>query len=206
LFRSLRKRRLIKRLGPPVVVVSGLPRSGTSMMMKMLDAAGVELFADHIRTPDEDNPKGYFEYEPVKELDKSADKSWVKECRGKAVKIISFLLPHLPDDCYYRVVFMQRDLHEVMASQQKMLERRGEPIDEDGGDKMIGIWQRHLRKVAFQLKQQDNVDILDVGHRDVLSAPREQARKVSEFLGGKFDLEAMAGVVDPQLYRNRRSA
>ena len=206
MFRSLRKRSLRKKLGPPVIVVSGLPRSGTSMMMKMLEAAGVELFVDNIRTADEDNPKGYFEYEPVKELDKTEDRSWIRESKDKVIKIISFLLPHLPSDCYYRIIFMNRDLHEVMASQNKMLKRRGEPVDEDGGEKMIGIWQRHLRKMKFTLAERENIDVLEVSHRDVISAPREQAQRVSGFLGGKYDLDAMAGVVDPQLYRNRRGS
>jgi hypothetical protein len=206
LFRRLRQNRLRKRLGPPVVVVSGLPRSGTSMMMKMLDAAGLELFVDNIRTADEDNPKGYFEYEPVKELADAEDRSWLQQCKGKVIKIISFLLSNLPDDCYYRVIFMDRDLHEVMASQNKMLLRRGEPVDEDGGEKMIGIWEFHLRKTAIQLRHQENVEVLNVSHRDVVESPREQAARVSRFLGGGHDLDRMAAVVDRKLYRNRAEA
>ena len=176
------------------------------MMMKMLDAAGLELFVDNLRAADEDNPKGYFEYEPVKALDKTEDRSWLKQSKGKVIKIISFLLPHLPEDCYYRIIFMRRDLHEVMASQNKMLSRRREPVDEDGGEKMIGIWQRHLRKIGYMLGEQDNVEVLDVGYTDVLGAPREQAQRVSKFLEARFDLDAMAGVVDERLYHNRRGS
>jgi hypothetical protein len=206
LLRRLRQNRLRKRLGPPVVVVSGLPRSGTSMMMKMLDAAGCELFVDNIRTADEDNPKGYFEYEPVKELADAEDRGWLKQCKGKVIKIISFLLASLPDDCYYQVIFMDRDLQEVMASQNKMLVRRGEPLDEDGGEKMIGIWEFHLRKTAIQLRHRENVEVLNVSHRDVVESPREQAARVSRFLGGGYDVEKMAAVVDRKLYRNRAGA
>ena len=203
MFRSLRKKRLRKRLGPPVIIVSGLPRSGTSMMMKMLEAAGLELFVDGMRAADEDNPRGYFEYEPVKELDKSQDKGWLQQSKGKVIKVISYLLPHLPADCYYRIVFMHRDLHEVMASQNKMLARRGEASDNDG-ERMIGIWQRHLKKMQFMLQEADNFDVLEVNYNDVLSDPRAQARRVQRFLGGDHDLDAMAGVVDERLYRNRR--
>ena len=206
MFRRLRKNRLRKKLGPPVVVVSGLPRSGTSMMMKMLDAAGLELFIDNIRSADEDNPKGYFEYEPVKELADTEDRSWLRDCKGKVIKIISFLLAHLSDDFYYRVIFMERDLNEVMASQNKMLVRRGEQVDKDGGEKMIGIWQFHLRKTAVTLREKENVEMLYVAYRDALESPREQAARVSRFLGGGLDVDRMTGVVDPQLYRNRSGA
>jgi hypothetical protein len=205
LFRSLRKKRLKKKLGPPVIVVSGLPRSGTSMMMKMLEAAGLELFVDGVRTADEDNPKGYFEYEPVKDLAKSKDKSWLQQSKGKVVKVISYLLPHLPEDCYYRILFMHRDLHEVMASQNKMLARRGESTDDDA-ERMIGIWQFHLRKTEFLLQEADNLEVLDVNYNDVLQDPRTQAQRVKRFLGGDHDPEAMAAVVDARLYRNRREA
>lgn len=206
MFRRMRKNRLRKKLGPPVIVVSGLPRSGTSMMMKMLDAAGLELFVDNIRVADEDNPKGYFEYEPVKELANTENKSWLRQSRGKVLKVISFLLPHLAQDCFYRIIFMRRDLHEIMASQNRMLERRGEPVDADGGKKMIGIWERHLRKIGVHLEVAENLDVIEVNYNATLENPREQARRVSEFLGGGHDLDAMAAVVDEQLYRNRRDA
>ena len=114
-----------RRYGEPIVIVSGLPRSGTSMMMKMLEAGGVPIMTDAIRTADVDNPKGYYEYERVKELEKETDKRYVREGRGKALKVISFLLKELPDDNFYRVVFMRRDLGEVISSQNKMLDRRG---------------------------------------------------------------------------------
>src|SRR5687768_8758894 len=117
------------RYGKPIVVVSGLPRSGTSMAMKMLEAGGLSVVTDGLRTPDEDNPKGYYEDERVKRLHKEPDKTWLHEARGKVVKIISFLLKSLPPDHNYKVVLMQRNLREIVASQNKMLARLGKPND-----------------------------------------------------------------------------
>jgi hypothetical protein len=173
------------------------------MMMKMLGAAGLELGTDEIRSADEDNPKGYFELEKVKELDKTSDKSWVVDYRGKVIKVISFLLRDLPDDNAYKVIFMRRNLDEVIASQNKMLVRRGE---ERGGDdeKMIGLYKTHLRKVEFLLRERKNFESLDVDYKQALEQPREHAERVSRFLGMPLDVGRMAEVVDPDLYRNRR--
>ena len=191
------------RYGVPVVVVSGLPRSGTSMMMKMLGAGGLELATDEIRSADEDNPKGYFELEKVKELDKAQQKDWVVEYRGKVIKVISFLLLDLPQDSAYKVIFMRRNLDEVIASQNKMLDRRGE---QRGGDdeKMIGLYKTHLRKVEFLLRERKNFESLDVDYKQALEQPRDCAERVSRFLGLPLDVGRMAEVVDPELYRNRR--
>ena len=116
------------RYGKPVIVISGLPRSGTSMMMQMLYAAGLPVITDQLRTADEDNPKGYFEIERIKGLYQENDKSWLVDYKGKAVKIISFLLLHLPAKINYKVIFMERDLDEILASQKKMLQNRGNPM------------------------------------------------------------------------------
>jgi len=191
------------RYGTPVVVVSGLPRSGTSMMMKMLGAGGLELATDEIRSADEDNPKGYFELEKVKELDKTKDKDWVTQYRGKVIKVISFLLMDLPESSAYKVIFMRRNLDEVIASQNKMLDRRGEPR---GGDdeKMIGLYKTHLRKVEFLLRERKNYETLDVDYKQAREQPQEYAERVRGFLGMPLDVGRMAQVVDPELYRNRR--
>jgi hypothetical protein len=196
---TLRKR----KLGEPLVVVSGLPRSGTSMMMKMLDAGGLDVVTDAIRTADEDNPKGYFELEQVKDLDKGGDKSWVRDHRGKVVKIISFLLTDLPDDCAYKIIFMRRDLNEVIASQNKMLERRGETGGGTEDDRMIDLYTQHLRKMEIVLGNRKNFERLDVAYRDALEKPRQHAERIAEFLERPMDVDAMAAVVDKQLYRNR---
>ncbi len=190
------------RYGEPIVVVSGLPRSGTSMTMKMLAAGGLTPVEDGIRTADEDNPKGYFEDERVKDLHQDIDKSWLADSRGKVVKIISFLLPHLPETNNYRVLFMRRNLHEVLASQTKMLERREETSD-TSDEKMLELWKDHLWRVNWQLKKKPQFTALDVDYREVLDHPGEQAAKIRDFLGQPLDVEAMAGVVDRSLYRNR---
>ena len=114
-----------KENGSAVVVVSGLPRSGTSLMMQMLEAGGVPILTDGERACDADNPKGYYEYEPVKAL-QNGDSDWLDKAEGKAVKVISFLLRHLPQKHRYRVVFMNRNLDEVLASQEKMPVTRGQ--------------------------------------------------------------------------------
>lgn len=129
----------------PVIVVSGLPRSGTSLMMRMLAAGGVPLLTDGQRTADEDNPYGYFEYEPVKALQRDA--TWLPQARGKAIKIISQLLPTLPPDVPYRVLFMRRELREVLASQRQMLVRRGKPSDADSDAELAALFAAHLQQV-----------------------------------------------------------
>jgi hypothetical protein len=187
----------------PVIVVSGLPRSGTSMLMKMLEAGGVELVTDRIRQPDEDNPLGYFELEKVKELDKSGGKDWIADCRGKAVKVISWLLKDLPAGHAYKVIFMRRRLDEVIASQNKMLDRRGEPVDPANDARMMEAFAGHLAKIDAQLRGRPGFDWLDVDHRRVIEDPHGEAARVAAFLGGGVDVEQMAEAVDPALHRNR---
>lgn len=192
------------RRGKPIIIVSGLPRSGTSMIMKMLDAAEIEIASDNIRTADDDNPKGYFELERVKELDKNKDKSWLTELRGKAVKIISYFLPNLPYKNGYKVIFIERNLQEVIASQNKMLVNRGKEPDTSGDGKMILRFEGHLQKIKTMLQHDDRFDVLYIKHHDVLNDPLAQAIKINRFLGGRLDEEKMAMAVDPDLYRNRK--
>ncbi len=191
------------RWGNPIVVVSGLPRSGTSMMMKMLLAAGLEIVTDEIRAADEDNPKGYFELERVKDLDKSGDKTWLKAHRGKVVKVISFLLKDLPDDNAYKVVFMRRSLDEVVASQNKMLVRRGEPTDPASDAEMIERYRTHLRRTEALIGGRKNFRWLDVSYNEILGDPRGPAERVARFLGGRLSVDRMVEAVDASLYRNR---
>ncbi|MEE2776354.1 MAG: sulfotransferase family protein [Acidobacteriota bacterium] len=190
------------RVGEPVVVVSGLPRSGTSMAMKMLEAGGVEVVTDGIRSADTDNPKGYYEDERVKDLAKMDDRSWLRGARGKAIKIISFLLKDLPEDNDYKVVFMQRELSEVLASQQKMLDHREEDLETED-DAMADLYIEHLRQVKFMVGYRRHFDTLFVKYSEVLADPEPHARLVNAFLGGELDERAMVEVVDPDLYRNR---
>jgi hypothetical protein len=188
--------------GRPVVVVSGLPRSGTSMTMKMLEAGGMEVVTDGARTADEDNPKGYFEDDRVLDLAKVEDKSWLRNARGRAVKIISYLLRHLPSDNNYKVLFMRRDISEVLASQAKMLTRRGE---EQGAtdESMREFFETDLWKANYHIKRSKHIDAMDVHYRRVLEDPLGNAERIAEFLGHDLDIEAMTSIVDPDLYRNR---
>lgn len=192
-----------RKYGEEVIVVSGLPRSGTSMMMKMLDATGLPIMTDHERTADEDNPKGYFEYERVKNLGEETDKSWVRDARGKVLKVISHLLEALPDDNFYRVILMRRDFDEIIASQNKMLVRRAEenPI-EDAAAKEAYI--RHLVDVRFMVGKRPNFEMIEVHFTQALQAPETFVAEVSAFLGGNLDTDAMRAVIDPDLYRNRK--
>jgi hypothetical protein len=193
------------RYGRPIVVVSGLPRSGTSMAMKMLHAGGLEVMTDGLRAADESNPKGYFELEAVKELDKSGNLAWLKDARGKVVKIISFLLTWLPEQHDYRVVFMQRDLHEVLASQNKMLVQRSEaPGTPEEDERMRQQYEKHLTKVHRFLASRRCFSVLRVDYRSALERPREEAQRMNEFIGGGLDIDRMTEVGDPALYRNRR--
>ncbi len=191
------------RYGDPIVVVSGLPRSGTSMTMKMLEAGGLSLVIDGIRTADEDNPKGYYEDERVKDLGEIDDKSWLADSRGKAIKVISYLLKDLPGSHNYKVLFMRRDVHEILASQAKMLERRGETSD-TSDERMIELYDDHLWKVNRLLQREAHLDVLDVPYTSVLENPRQLADRIRDFLGLPLDAAKMAGVVDERLYRNRR--
>ena len=184
-----------------ITVVSGLPRSGTSMMMKMLVAGGLESLTDNIRTPDEDNPEGYFEFERVKQL--KDDHSWLQDARGKCVKIVSAFLKHLPQDFNYKIVFMRRNIEEVLASQQQMLLRRGESINAISDEKMRQAFQRHLKDLEFWSAAQPNITLLDINYNEVLANPLPSIQMIRDFLNVELDADRMAGVVNKNLYRNR---
>jgi len=186
----------------PVIVVSGLPRSGTSLMMNMLQAGGVPIVADGERTADDDNPKGYFELERVKQLSKG-DVAWVEEARGKAVKVISALLEHLPPTSQYRIIFMRRRLPEVLASQRKMLERRGEPTDAVPDEMMASLFQKHLQKIEGWMAAQPNISVLYVPYHELAEHPERLLDQILELLGLDLDRAKMLAAVDPALYRNR---
>jgi hypothetical protein len=190
------------RYGPEVVIVSGLPRSGTSMMMKMLEAGGLEIVTDGERTADQDNPHGYFEVERVKDLENETDKSYIREARGRVLKVISFLLKELPGDCTYRVVFMRRGLAEVVASQNKMLDHRGEP-NPIRDEKAVDLYKKHLISVRVFAGMSPLFEVLEVSYSDVLSDPERLAQEVNAFLGGRLDEKRMAEAVDQDLYRSR---
>lgn len=191
----------------PVIIVSGLPRSGTSMMMKMLDAAGVNPVIDEIRAADVDNPKGYYEFERVKQMDKG-DVAWLADAPGKSVKVISALLRFLPADYEYRVIFMRRAMPEILASQRKMLKHREEINDaskqEDVSDEEIAaLFDAHLKQVFDWVKTQPNIRLLEIDYNAMLVDPEPYAQQIAAFLPWSLDAQTMAEVVDPNLYRNR---
>ncbi len=166
------------RFGKPIVVVSGLPRSGTSMTMKMLSEGGLELVTDGIRTADDSNPNGYYELEKVKELGKTTDLSWLPDARGKAIKVISYQLRFMPQTFNYRVIFMHRNLHEVIASQNKMLEQRGES-NETPDDRVVMLFEQELKKARNLIAARSCFDAIDVNHKDVLAEPIRQAERIN---------------------------
>jgi hypothetical protein len=173
------------------------------MAMRMLAAGGMPLAMDGIRAADDDNPKGYFEDERVKDLEQDRDKRWLREARGKAIKVVSSLLEALPDSNNYRVLFMNRNLQEVLVSQATMLVRRGEapgPSDEH----LLESYQRHLVKVKTAIRMRPGFEVCEIEYRDVVENPRLAALRIAEFLRRPLDVDGMARAVEPELYRNRR--
>lgn len=182
---------------PFVTVVSGLPRSGTSLMMQMLAAGGLPVLADHVRPPDVDNPRGYFELERVRRIER--DRGWLGSARGHAVKIVADLLPFLPGGHAYRVILMERALAEVAASQSAMLARRG--ADVPGPE--VALLAARLAELDRWAAGRPDVSLLRVEHRGLLTDPVAAAAAVRRFLDLPLDVEAMAGAVDPRLHRQR---
>jgi hypothetical protein len=174
------------------------------MMMKMLEAGGIPPVTDELRAADEDNPKGYYEFERVKLMDQG-DTAWVAGARGKVLKVISALLKHLPPGEQYRVVFVRRNMPEILASQRKMLIRRGEDPDKMDDAQMAALFEKHLKQIESWLEAQPNMRTLYVHYSDALTDPLPQIERINAFLGGRLDARRMAEVVDPQLYRNRQA-
>lgn len=187
-----------------ITVVSGLPRSGTSMMMSMLEAGGIPILTDNLRAPDEDNPKGYYELERVKQIDQ--DWAWLASARGKAVKIISELLMRIPSGTPYRfkVVFMRRHMAEILASQRQMLIRRGEPADAVSDEQLALLFSKHLKRFDAWAQQRFNIDLIYISYNEMLTGPASHAQQVNQFLGGSLDVTKMVAVVDRALYRHRQ--
>ncbi|MBD3167017.1 sulfotransferase family protein [bacterium] len=183
-------------------IVSGLPRSGTSMMMKMLEAGGLEIITDHVRAADEDNPKGYYEFETVKTI--QDDTSWLPDTRGKVFKMVSMLLPHLPADESYKIVFMRRDIDEILRSERKMLERLGKPTDIVDDGQMKRLFEKHLKDIRRSLEEWDHVQWVEVWYNEILRGDVEPSlERVNRLFGGGLNVKHMADVVDPSLYRQK---
>ncbi|MFZ1687260.1 MAG: alkaline phosphatase family protein [Flavobacteriales bacterium] len=184
--------------GEVITVVSGLPRSGTSMMMQALVGGGMEPFMDGRRKADESNPKGYFEHEAVKAL--ARDPRVMEHAQGKVVKVVAPLLPFLPPRFRYRVILMERDMYEVLRSQNSMLQRGPGTSFRTG---LVGVYAKQMEKVDRWCKRNSNVEVLRVGYQQVVAAPDVELERVNAFVGGALDVATMVKAVDPQLYRNR---
>ena len=182
-----------------VTVVVGLPRSGTSMAMQMLVAAGVPAYADNHRPPDADNPRGYFEHEQATRIHRDA--SWIPQARGKAVKIVAHLLPFLPEGEQYRLIFMHRDVREVVASQRAMLERLGRKGGELADARLMRAYTQQLVQVHAWLRRRTEIPVLAVSYAEALADPAAAAAKLARFLGEPFDAHAAAAAIEPSLRR-----
>lgn len=191
---------LDKNMRPQMTIVSGLPRSGTSMMMQMLKAGGADLLVDNIRQNDDNNPKGYMEYEPVKKL--LSDNSWLKDQNGKTIKIILQLLTTLDMSCDYKIILMDRDLEEILRSQQKMLGKQEDTLNL----KLMTTFEQQKEKISSWLVGKPNIQVLYVKYTDVIENPAHEANRVNLFLSEKLDEQKMVQAVDEQLYRNRKEA
>ena len=187
-----------------ITIVSGLPRSGTSLMMRMLEAGGMRIVKDDIRKADEDNPHGYYEFEKVKRI--KEDSSWLDTTHGKVFKMVSMLLFNLPANKDYKIIFMKRNMHEMLTSQRIMLERSGSDKGRSNDGEMGRLYDKHLTQIQGWLEKQDNMDILYISYNDVIENPRENTEIVNQFLGNKLDVNRMVRIVDKSLYRNRANA
>lgn len=187
-----------------ITVVSGLPRSGTSLMMQMLQAGGMPALTDGVRVADESNPRGYLELEATKRT--RTNGGWVAEAVGKAVKVIHLQLRDLPPAFVYRVIFMQRDLDEIVASQRSMLQRLGRKGADLPEDRLQALLQAQVQEVLQWLAAQPNVEVLSVDHRDAVYHPASTAARVNAFVGGGLDERRMAEAADPDLHREKKRA
>lgn len=174
------------------------------MLMRMLEAGGIAPVTDGIRAADDDNPRGYYEIEAAKLLPQ--DTAWLKAAPGKAVKVVSALLERLPSSYQYRIVFLERDLGEVLASQRRMLERRGEPTDRIPEDSMATLFRKHVASVLARAGERAEMQLMVLAHADALASPEQAAARLDSFLGGGLDQSAMAAAVDRSLWRQRSSA
>jgi hypothetical protein len=200
-LKNIFSRQTPKKSNEKIIIVSGLPRSGTSMMMKMLAEGGLPTVVDSLRQADEDNPNGYFEIEQVKAL-KDGEKDWLREAQGKVVKVISYLLEFLPNNLSYDIIFMEREIDEVLASQRKMLQRRNE-TSTLSDEEMAAQFRDHLRAVKYWAARQANMRILYVKYNEMVGNPEKLCKSIADFLEIPLDLKAMQSVPDQSLYRNR---
>lgn len=183
-----------------ITIVSGLPRSGTSLMMQMLEAGGMPVLVDDVRRSDEDNPRGYYEYEPVRRT--GQDNSWVSQAEGKAVKVVSPLLKYLPRQFDFQIILMCRNLDEMLQSQEQMLRRRGVPTGTDAAT-MHRYFENHLRTVREWLAEQQQMTFIECRFADLFEQPRREVARISGFLDRDFGEAALIQSIQPDLRRQR---
>ncbi|RJR32436.1 MAG: sulfotransferase family protein [Desulfobacteraceae bacterium] len=199
--------RLMKRISEKrneddtIFIVSGLPRTGTSMMMRILEAGGLGVVTDNERKPDKDNPRGYYEFERVKKIAK--DFSWLRDCRGKAFKMVSALLPHLPRDRKYKIIFMKRNLDEVLSSQSAMLKRLGREGGNLSDEEMSKRFKNHLQEMEKWIERQPHLEVLYADYNKIMMNPLQSLGAVCRFIDRDLDAGKMASVVENGLYRQR---
>ena len=188
-----------------IIIVSGLPRSGTSLMMMLLEAGGIPILTDNLRTSDVDNPKGYYEFEPVKSMPKG-NNQWLSQATGKAVKVISSLLKFLPPDHCYKIILMRRRIDEIMASQARMIRNRQENSDRISDAEMSMLFEKHLHDISAWLKRQDYIEHIEISYNEILRAPETAHSVLSSFLDHALDTDQMISMIDRSLYRQKSSA
>ncbi|MEQ9454679.1 MAG: hypothetical protein RLN76_08845 [Phycisphaeraceae bacterium] len=190
-------------MSEPIVVVSGIPRSGTSLMMQALDAGGVPSLSDGLRSADPDNPRGYYELEPVKKLATPGDHSWLEQAPGHVIKVIHSLVRYLPTEHHYKIIMLHRDLDEVLASQAAMLQRLGKTGGRLDSERLKAIFRKQMEETVGLIQSRPEMDLYQTDYRRVILEPQPVMGEISQFLGG-LDVEAMVRAVDPSLYRQRR--
>ena len=188
-----------------IIIVSGLPRSGTSMMMRMLESGGIEVVTDNLRIADDSNPMGYYEDERVKQL-RDGYHEWLESAIGKVVKVVSPLLEHLPTRHSYKLIFMLRSVEEIVTSQRRMLSRTGQDAGKGTDEELAAVFRKHLRRVESWLAERPNLDTMYVRYRDIIEDAEGHAIRISRFLGRQLDHQSMVSVVTRSLYREREES
>lgn len=184
-----------------IIVVTGLPRSGTSLTMQILQAAGIEIFTDNKRRPDISNPKGYFEHELVKKI--QSDSSWMKDVKGKAIKIVSPLLAYLPVNYNYKIIFVERDLLEIIQSQEKMISELDSEDEKLKPEILKRIFNKNVERTKKWINSQSNMKCLNVSYFDIVNNFEEEIFRIEKFLNVKINKEKTKLIIDKKLYRSR---
>lgn len=184
-----------------ITIVSGLPRSGTSLMMQMLEKGGMEGLTDQVRQADDNNARGYYEFEKVKSLAK--DSSWIGDAEGKSVKIIAQLLFFLPRNFEYRILFMERNMEEIIGSQSRMLQNLGQTGAKLDPAILIQTFQKQMDQAKALLSRAPNIEWMPISFNEALTDPMPVAERVNAFLGNTLNVSEMVSAVDVSLYRTR---